>query len=85
MHRFASKRRFSVECTPDFVAFLIKKRTFIASGEVLLLNHGGLVIVESVDSINGDGPDTSIYVIHYKNSAQVRFLRLQSDIIFIFV
>ena len=25
-------------------------------------------IIESVDSISRDGPDTSIYVIHYKKS-----------------
>ena len=33
-------------------------------------------IIESVDSISRDGPDTPIYVIQYKklkNSAQVRF------------
>ena len=33
-------------------------------------------IIESVDSISRDGPDTPIYVIQYKklkNSAQIRF------------
>ena len=26
-----------------------------------------IIIIESVDSINRDDPDTPIYVIHYKN------------------
>ena len=37
-----------------------------------------LVIIESVDSISRDGPDTPIYIIHYKkrnNSEQENFER----------
>ena len=33
------------------------------------------IIIESVDSISRDGPDTPIYIIHYKkqnNSEQVK-------------
>ena len=37
-----------------------------------------LLIIESVDSISRDGPDTPIYIIHYKkrnNSEQENFKR----------
>ena len=36
------------------------------------------IIIESVDSISRDGPDTPIYIIHYKkrnNSEQEKFKR----------
>ena len=37
-----------------------------------------IIIIESVDSISRDGPDTPIYIIHYKkrnNSEQENFKR----------
>ena len=54
----------------------------LAVGHIIKLQHdkkqeqSGKCIIESVDSISRDGPDTSIYVIHYKspkNSALINY------------
>ena len=47
---------------------------YIYSASILYV--GGVLIIESVDSISRDGPDTPIYIIHYKkqnNLKEVKF------------
>ena len=42
----------------------------------MLAVRSEFIIIESVDSISRDGPDTPIYIIHYKkrnNSKEVKF------------